>query len=204
VPADQAFGDISLEEGGDLPVQRVPGGPEGIDWQQAEIRPAFHQKNLQQLKNAYLQAEQLEGLMFGASRAAVHHLLERDIGAGTGAQKILNLIPTGFIQAVQFDFAFEKLFYKDIEAVLPTRGFGFFLVGRDAGAGLRFLLFLLVKMLLVVASVATLVPVRSLILRSDAAQGRDVGRNFRLLAIASILAWAGAVTAGRLLAYLVV
>lgn len=61
----------------------------------------------------------------------------------------------------------------------------------------------LVKMVLVVASVATLVPVRSLILRRDAAH-RDVSRNFRLLAIASILAWAGAVTAGRLLAYLVV
>lgn len=60
----------------------------------------------------------------------------------------------------------------------------------------------LVKMLLVVASVATVVPVRSLILRSDAAQ-RDVSSNFRLLAIASILAWTGAVTAGRLLAYLV-
>jgi len=55
--------------------------------------------------------------------------------------------------------------------------------------------------LLVVASVATLVPVRSLILRSDAAG--DVSRNVRLLAIASILAWTGAVTAGRLLAYLV-
>ncbi len=61
----------------------------------------------------------------------------------------------------------------------------------------------LVKMVLVVASVATLVPVRSLILRSDAAAQRDVSRNVRLLAIASILAWTGAVTAGRLLAYLV-
>ena len=60
----------------------------------------------------------------------------------------------------------------------------------------------LVKMLLVVASVATLVPVRSLILHGDAAQ-RDVSRNVRALAIASILAWTGAVTAGRLLAYLV-
>jgi len=59
----------------------------------------------------------------------------------------------------------------------------------------------LVKMLLVVASVATLVPVRSLVLRSD--EGPDVSRNVRLLAIASILAWTGAVTAGRLLAYLV-
>jgi hypothetical protein len=60
-----------------------------------------------------------------------------------------------------------------------------------------------VKMLLVVASVATLVPVRSLILRGDSAAG-EVGSNVRLLAIASILAWTGAVTAGRLLAYLVV
>ena len=59
----------------------------------------------------------------------------------------------------------------------------------------------LVKMVLVVASVATLVPVRSLVLRSD--EGPDVSRNVRLLAIASILAWTGAVTAGRLLAYLV-
>jgi hypothetical protein len=60
----------------------------------------------------------------------------------------------------------------------------------------------LVKMLLVVASVATLVPVRSLILGGDAA-ARDGSRHVRLLAIASILAWTGAVTAGRLLAYLV-
>ena len=55
-----------------------------------------------------------------------------------------------------------------------------------------------VKMLLVIASVVTLVPTRSLVLRGDAGQ-----RNVRLLAIASILAWTGAVTAGRLLAYLV-
>ena len=60
----------------------------------------------------------------------------------------------------------------------------------------------LVKMILVVASVATLLPVRALILRGDAGPG-DTGRNVRVLAIASILAWTGAVTAGRLLAYLV-
>jgi hypothetical protein len=60
----------------------------------------------------------------------------------------------------------------------------------------------LVKMLLVVASVATLVPVRSLILSSDATE-REVSGNVRALAIASILAWTGAVTAGRLLAYLI-
>jgi hypothetical protein len=37
--------------------------------------------------------------------------------------------------------------------------------------------------------------------RDDA--GTEVSGNLRLLAIASILAWAGALTAGRLLAYLV-
>jgi hypothetical protein len=56
---------------------------------------------------------------------------------------------------------------------------------------------------LVIASVATLVPMRSLVMRGDA-EPVEAGGNVRLLAIASILAWAGAVTAGRLLAYLVV
>ena len=52
----------------------------------------------------------------------------------------------------------------------------------------------------VVASVATLVPLRSYVLHSDAEP--LVTKNSRLLAVASILAWTGAVTAGRLLAYL--
>ena len=60
----------------------------------------------------------------------------------------------------------------------------------------------LVKMLLVIASAATLVPLRSYVLRSDPEQ-REVSGSARLLAVASILAWAGAITAGRLLAYLV-
>ena len=61
-----------------------------------------------------------------------------------------------------------------------------------------------VKMSLVIASVATLVPLRSYVLRSDADNADNpVNGNLRLLAIASILAWTGAVTAGRLLAYLV-
>lgn len=59
-----------------------------------------------------------------------------------------------------------------------------------------------VKMGLVIASVATLLPLRSLVTGSGAAQ-REVTSNMRLLAIASILAWTGAVTAGRLLAYLI-
>ena len=62
----------------------------------------------------------------------------------------------------------------------------------------------LVKMSLVIASVATLAPMRSHVLRNGGDE--DVSgnlRNLRLLAVASILAWTGAVTAGRLLAYLV-
>ena len=59
----------------------------------------------------------------------------------------------------------------------------------------------LVKMSLVIASVAMLAPLRSHVLRNDA--DNEITGNLRLLAIASILAWTGAVTAGRLLAYLV-
>jgi len=58
----------------------------------------------------------------------------------------------------------------------------------------------LVKMGLVVASASTILPIRSLVLRSDE-QPID-GPSARWLAVASIVAWAGAVTAGRLLAYL--
>jgi hypothetical protein len=61
-----------------------------------------------------------------------------------------------------------------------------------------------VKMVLIIAGVATLAPLRSHVLRNDA--DNEAGgalRNLRLVAIASILAWTAAVTAGRLLAYLV-
>lgn len=54
----------------------------------------------------------------------------------------------------------------------------------------------LIKMAFVVASVATLLPIRKLVLN-----GEGDGRR---LAIVSIIAWSSAVTAGRLLAYLVV
>jgi len=60
-----------------------------------------------------------------------------------------------------------------------------------------------VKMLLVVVSVVLLLPIRKYTLASNGGNVA-VGGNVRLLAIASILAWAAAVSAGRLLAYLVV
>ena len=68
----------------------------------------------------------------------------------------------------------------------------------------------LVKMSLVAASVATLVPIRAHVLRDDDVSGmpaeapRARAGNIRFWAIASILAWSAAVTAGRLLAYLIV
>ena len=64
----------------------------------------------------------------------------------------------------------------------------------------------LVKMVLVIASVATVIPLRSLVLGVPAEQregGGGTRQRARLWAIVSILAWTGAVTAGRLLAYLV-
>jgi hypothetical protein len=60
-----------------------------------------------------------------------------------------------------------------------------------------------VKMLLVVLSVVLLLPIRKYTLAGNGGN-MEVGGNVRLLAIASILAWAAAVSAGRLLAYLVV
>ena len=62
----------------------------------------------------------------------------------------------------------------------------------------------LVKMVFIIASVAVLAPLRSHVLRNDADnKGGGNLRYPRLVAIASILAWTGAVTTGRLLAYLV-
>ena len=63
-----------------------------------------------------------------------------------------------------------------------------------------------IKMALVIASAATILPIRKLMLTSGsgaAAISDSVQSRARLLAIASIVLWAGAMTAGRLLAYLV-
>jgi predicted ferric reductase len=60
----------------------------------------------------------------------------------------------------------------------------------------------LLKMVLVVASAATLLPLRSYVLQSGPDQ-REVSSRARWLAVISIVTWAGAITAGRLLAYTV-
>jgi len=61
----------------------------------------------------------------------------------------------------------------------------------------------LMKMLFVVISAATILPIRKYVLSSHAAS-EEVTSNVRMLAIVSIVSWTAAVTAGRLLAYLVV
>jgi len=58
----------------------------------------------------------------------------------------------------------------------------------------------LVKMCLVVAGVVTIVLIRPHVLH-DGEEPRGSGGTARLLAVASILVWSAAVTAGRLLAY---
>jgi hypothetical protein len=60
----------------------------------------------------------------------------------------------------------------------------------------------LIKILLVVASAATLLPIRTYVLQS-ADDELDVSSKARRLAMISIAAWAAAITAGRLLAYTV-
>jgi hypothetical protein len=60
----------------------------------------------------------------------------------------------------------------------------------------------LIKILLVVASAATLIPNRNYVLQSDPEE-REVSNRAKMLAVISIAAWAGAITAGRLLAYTV-
>jgi hypothetical protein len=64
----------------------------------------------------------------------------------------------------------------------------------------------LVKMALVIASAATILPIRRYVLASGAAEtviSDSAQSRARMLAVVSIFAWSGAVTAGRLLAYLV-
>jgi hypothetical protein len=60
----------------------------------------------------------------------------------------------------------------------------------------------LVKMVLVIGSAATILPIRKYVLNSGVALS-EISSNARMLAIASIVTWSAAVTAGRLLAYLV-
>ena len=84
-------------------------------------------------------------------------------------------------------------------AVNATTGVLLF-VGRAATWGTSIPFF--IKMAFVFASAATLLPIRTYVMRSDV-DDHDVTGSARQLAVISIVAWCCAVTAGRLLAYLV-
>jgi hypothetical protein len=123
------------------------------------------------------------------------------MGVLVGASWVLDLRLLGISRSIPLS-AFRWVFRAVAISLIVNLVTGVLLFAARAttwGTAIPFL----VKMLLVVASAATLVPLRSHVLGSDADQHEVSGR-VRLLAIASILAWAGAITSGRLLAYLVV
>jgi len=121
------------------------------------------------------------------------------MGILVGASWLLDLRLLGFSRSTPLS-AFRWVFPAIKFGLIVNLVTGVFLFIKNAstwGTAVPFF----VKMLLVVISVVLLLPIRKYVDRSEAG---EVGGNVRLLAIASILAWAGAVTAGRLLAYLVV
>ena len=122
------------------------------------------------------------------------------MGVLVGASWVLDLRLLGISRNIPLS-AFRWVFRAVTVGLIVNVVTGFLLFAQRAtslGTAIPFL----IKMGLVVASVATLVPLRSLVFHSGADQC-EVSGSARLLAIASILAWSGAITAGRLLAYLV-
>jgi hypothetical protein len=122
------------------------------------------------------------------------------MGVLVGASWVLDLRLLGINRNMPLS-AFRWVFPAVTVSLLVNLLTGILLfVGRATTWGTSIPFF--IKMCLVVASAATLLPLRSYVLHSDPQQ-REVSGNARLLAIASILAWSGAITVGRLLAYLV-
>ena len=117
-----------------------------------------------------------------------------------GASWVLDLRLLGISRNIPLS-AFRWVFRAVAVSLVVNLVTGVLLFGARAtswGTAIPFL----IKMVLVIASAATLVPIRSYVLRNESEQLEVSGR-VRLLAIASILAWSGAITSGRLLAYLV-
>jgi hypothetical protein len=118
-----------------------------------------------------------------------------------GASWVLDLRLLGLNRNVPLS-AYKWVFPAVAVGLIVNLATGVMLFAKNAttwGTSIPFL----IKMGLVIASAATLLPIRSRVFLGDA-EPREVSGSTRLLAIASILTWCGAVTAGRLLAYLVV
>jgi hypothetical protein len=117
-----------------------------------------------------------------------------------GASWVLDLRLLGISRNVPLS-AFRWVFPTVVIAFIVNLVTGLLLFAGRAttwGTSIPFL----IKICLVIASAATLLPIRSHVLQSGPEQ-REVSGNVRLLAVASILAWSAAITAGRLLAYVV-
>ena len=106
--------------------------------------------------------------------------------------RLLGIIPTVPLSAFRWVFPVVTI---GLVVNVVTGALLFIKAATTWGTSLPFL----IKMTLVVASVVTVVPIRAHVLRGDTADSR-----VRVWAIASILAWCAAITAGRLLAYLMV
>jgi hypothetical protein len=135
------------------------------------------------------------------SSATVLTLHTMGMSALVGASWVLDLRLLGMIRTVPLS-AFRWVFKVVTVSLVVNIVTGLMLFIKNAtmwGTAPPFF----IKMAFVIASAATLVPIRRYVLSSGAGQLEVPGRA-RLLAIVSICAWTAAVTAGRLLAYLVV
>ena len=122
------------------------------------------------------------------------------MGVLVGASWVLDLRLLGISRNIPLS-AFRWVFRAVMVGLIVNLVTGVLLFAARAttwGTAIPFL----IKMLLVVASAATLMPLRSFVLHS-APEEREVSGHARLLALASIVTWSAAITAGRLLAYLV-
>ena len=115
-----------------------------------------------------------------------------------GASFVLDLRLLGITRNIPLS-AFRWVFTAVAVGLTVNLVTGVLLFIKNAAAWGTSLPFL-IKMSFVVASVATLIPIRKYVL-SDAGQG-PVSGHVRRLAVVSIVVWSAAVTAGRLLAYL--
>ncbi len=132
------------------------------------------------------------------SSATVLTLHTMGMAVLVGASFVLDLRLLGITRNIPLS-AFRWVFTAVALALTVNLATGVLLFIKNATAWGTSIPFL-IKMSFVIASAATLIPIRRYVL-SDAGQG-DVSGNVRLLAVVSIVAWSAAVTAGRLLAYL--
>ena len=122
------------------------------------------------------------------------------MGVLVGASWLLDLRLLGISRSIPLS-SFRWVFKAVAVGLAVNVVTGLFLFAQKAttwGTSIPFL----VKMCLVFASAATLLPLRAHVNQPDVDQ-REVNSRVRNLALVSILSWSGAVTAGRLLAYLV-